>query len=315
MQTQTSGRKNVKRGRQRTIDDNIWRYARMRGSTVEDKFAMLYLLTSPYSNIIGAYEIVIPITASELGWDAETQLMPVLRRLADSGRILFHSDSSFVWVRNWWDHNQLTSAFSPKLRERAFDEINRLPETWQKDYILALIERITEPALKSLIVERYRYPIEAVLPPQSAASLNQKTKSHTNSQPNDFKSISAILSSASIPSPDPIDRVADNTTTTNPINNSTTNSEVIHNLELPPGLHVDQIRAAETLLRHVAPSDAQMLLDELTGALGKPGFIKTDPISCLRGLLAKYQKGEFVLASGLPIHRQRESRWSLPASR
>jgi len=43
-------------GRQRTIDDtNFWRSPRVADCSQEDKATLLYLLTSPSSNIIGVY--------------------------------------------------------------------------------------------------------------------------------------------------------------------------------------------------------------------------------------------------------------------
>ena len=69
-------------GRQRTIDDtNFWRSPHVADCSQEDKATLLYLLTSPSSNIIGVYPIVPRISAAEMGWTSE-QLLPVLKRLA-----------------------------------------------------------------------------------------------------------------------------------------------------------------------------------------------------------------------------------------
>ena len=46
--------------RQRTINDQIWRSNRLSGCTVEDRYALFYFLTSPFSNVIGAYEVESP---------------------------------------------------------------------------------------------------------------------------------------------------------------------------------------------------------------------------------------------------------------
>lgn len=98
-------------GRQRTIDDaEFWRSPRIANRSQEDKATLLYLLTSPYSNIIGVYPIVPRIAASEMGWTAD-QLIPVLERLASLELISFDEPSGFVWVRIWWYHNRLRAAF------------------------------------------------------------------------------------------------------------------------------------------------------------------------------------------------------------
>ena len=59
----------------------------MSSCTIEDRFALFYLLTCPKSNITGSYSIIPRIAAAEIGWDTESQFLPVLRRLADSGFI------------------------------------------------------------------------------------------------------------------------------------------------------------------------------------------------------------------------------------
>jgi hypothetical protein len=98
-------------GRQRTIDDaEFWRSLRIANRSQEDKATLLYLLTSPYSNIIGVYPIVPCIAASEMGWTVD-QLIPVLERLASLELISFDKPSGFVWVCMWWYHNRLRAAF------------------------------------------------------------------------------------------------------------------------------------------------------------------------------------------------------------
>lgn len=54
-------------GRQRTINDvAFWRSPKMAGRTQEDRALLTYLLTGPFSNIIGVYQIVPRIAASEM---------------------------------------------------------------------------------------------------------------------------------------------------------------------------------------------------------------------------------------------------------
>lgn len=120
-------------GRQRTIDDaEFWRSPRIANRSQEDKATLLYLLTSPYSNIIGVYPIVPRIAASEMGWTAD-QLIPVLERLASLELISFDEPSGFVWVRIWWYHNRLRAAFLGNLAKRAYAELCKVPSNWRTD--------------------------------------------------------------------------------------------------------------------------------------------------------------------------------------
>jgi len=93
--------------RLRVISDQTWRCNRLSGCTIEDRYALFYFLTSPFSNVIGAYEIVPRVAASEMGWDLESQLMPVMRRLIDAGMLDFDAQANYIWVKDWWDHNGL----------------------------------------------------------------------------------------------------------------------------------------------------------------------------------------------------------------
>ena len=46
-------------GRQRTVNDQgFWHSPLLQSCTTEDKTALLHLLTSPVSNVIGAYTLV-----------------------------------------------------------------------------------------------------------------------------------------------------------------------------------------------------------------------------------------------------------------
>lgn len=119
--------------RQRTIDDGFWRDPQLADLTQEDKATLLYLLTSPDSNIVGAYRIVPRLAAAEMGWTAE-QMTNVLRRLVDLDIVWFDAPTSAVWVRIWWRHNRIALAMSPKLRDRALAQIAELPPTWRQDF-------------------------------------------------------------------------------------------------------------------------------------------------------------------------------------
>ncbi|MGU7815322.1 hypothetical protein [Burkholderia sp. AW49-1] len=137
-------------GRQRTIDDaNFWRSPQVADLTQEDKATLLYLLTSPSSNIIGVYPIVARISAAEMGWTAE-QFLPVVRRLGDKGLVSFDEPTSYVWIRTWWEHNSPQMALAPKLRGRALAQIDAMPSQWWLSFVADLRARVSIDVQKVL---------------------------------------------------------------------------------------------------------------------------------------------------------------------
>lgn len=129
-------------GRQRTIDDqNFWRSPALADLTQEDKATLLYLLTSPFSNIIGCYQIVPRIAAAEMGW-TEDQMLRVIARLGrietpagDIELVRFNKISGHVWVRVWWQHNSARGAFSTKLGVKAKEQLQSAPSEWLSEYL------------------------------------------------------------------------------------------------------------------------------------------------------------------------------------
>lgn len=257
-------------GRQRTINESFWRSNRMSRRTVEDKFALLYFLTSPFSNITGAYEIVLSVAASEMGWDNDAQLMPVIRRLEDAGYLRFDTETQFIWVVDWWDHHSPTMALGPKLRGITIAEIASMPDSWHGEYITNLIDRIpASHEAHTVLASEFRYAIDRV----------------------------------SIPGERPIDSPTPNTTTTlNSISNPTTTNNDIHNLHL--GTHLKQSEETELLklLEGLETSDAQELIDELIARLPD---IKTTAAHYLAGLVKKKRAGKFTLTKGLGVAESR----------
>lgn len=145
--------------RQRTICDFFWRDPRMADLSQEDKATLLYLLTSPSSNIIGAYQVVLRVAAAEMGWTAD-QLLIVLQRLQEKGLIDFTS-CGWIWIKIWWQHNSAKGAFSPKLKENAKRQIRQMPEKWQKAFVDSLVYEGVDRVLIG-----YPYPCDT-LPPNS----------------------------------------------------------------------------------------------------------------------------------------------------
>lgn len=64
-------------------------------------------------------------------------------------------------------------------------------------------------------------------------------------------------------------------------------------LRMPDRFNANESAEAAVFLHGIAPDAAQLLLDEVAGAMRKPGAIKTTPMRFLRALIKKHQKGDF----------------------
>lgn len=137
-------------GRQRTIDDaSFWRSPAISECTQEDKATLLYLLTSPSSNVIGVYQIVMRVAAAEMGWTPD-QLAQVLRRLQEAQLIRFDDKSSYVWVKIWWAHNSAKMAVGQKLRERTLVQISQIPPQWVEEYLTDFAKQLPRDLQQAL---------------------------------------------------------------------------------------------------------------------------------------------------------------------
>lgn len=236
----------------------------MAGRTQEDRATLTYLLTCPFSNIIGAYQIVPRIAASEMGWDTESQFMPILRRLQDAGFIEYDPEQSYVWVHIWWDHNYPRMALAPTLRQKTFSQIRELPEQWRPLYIDDLVKRLPDNGeLRELIASAFslfsatdEYPTDRVSIPYTYAIDSGRVNSNCNSNNN---------------------------------SNPTTGD-----LELPKQLSTGDRKQICTLLQGTSDQDARYLLAELSKAMARPGHITQSPIQYFHGLLQRHRNGDFV---------------------
>jgi len=124
-------------------DQGFWHSPLLQGCTTEDKTALLHLLTSPVSNIIGAYSLVPRIAAAEVGW-SQDQWLQVIERLRAEDLVWFEPLRMFVWVRIWWYHNLASQTLGPKLRARTIENIRQLPEPWVAPFLAAYKARLSE---------------------------------------------------------------------------------------------------------------------------------------------------------------------------
>ncbi|WP_186080254.1 hypothetical protein [Burkholderia gladioli] len=262
--------------RQRTLNDAaFWRSPEMAGRTQEDRAMLCYLLTSPFSNIIGAYQIVPRIAASEMGWDSDSQLLPVIHRLSNAGFLQFDPESSFVWVRIWWNHNSAKMAVGGTLRQRTFEQIAQIPQQWRRPYVEDFVGRL---------------PLHA----EDKLGLREAVAARFATELGDAERVP-------VPYSYPMDRGAGNSTTNGICNTNTTTTE---GLRFPISFPSLEVRAMRNALAGIPVDDAQQLIDEVVGAT-LSNSIKTTPTQFLNGLIAYYRTGAFKPSAGVIVSARR----------
>lgn len=131
-------------GRQRTINDsNFWRSPKLLNCTTNDKVALLHLLTAPDSNITGVYPIIPRIAGAEVGWTAD-EWLHVIERLQENTLVKYDAERLIVWVCIWWDHHTATQVTGLKLRARTLQEIQRIPNQWQSEFLTDFRRRLSQ---------------------------------------------------------------------------------------------------------------------------------------------------------------------------
>ncbi|GAB7127900.1 hypothetical protein JCM19000A_24070 [Silvimonas sp. JCM 19000] len=192
-------------GRQRTVNDQgFWHSPLLQGCTTEDKTTLLHLLTSPVSNIIGAYPLVPRIAAAEVGW-SQDQWLQVIERLRAEDLVWFEPVRMFVWVRVWWHHNLASQTLGPKLRARTLDNIRQLPEPWQGPFLDAYKARLSEEhrtLLDSLLAGHLTAEVSSVPYGYGIDDSSDFSRHNTNNKTN-----SKVTRTPDAPARSPVDKL------------------------------------------------------------------------------------------------------------
>lgn len=134
----------------RTISSKFWEDSKIEEFSPEDRYAMLYLLTNPLTNLCGCYEISIRRMSRDLGYNMES-VSVILDRLIASRVVQYDFETNELLIKNWSRYNWNQS---PKLEKPLVESI----------------ERIKSKNLKSCLIQRfesergipYPYPIDTV---------------------------------------------------------------------------------------------------------------------------------------------------------
>ena len=104
--------------------DVMWRSDGQVQLTVSERDGLVYLLTSPFSTLIGLYPISLRVASAEMGLSVGEFEM-VLERLE---RLNFITRSgTFVLVNVWFQHTKYASVLRGKVKPRALDDLRKAP--------------------------------------------------------------------------------------------------------------------------------------------------------------------------------------------
>lgn len=103
----------------------------------EDKYFYLYLLTNPYTNLCGCYELSLNKAAIELGYNKET-VLKLINRFVDDYKLICYSESTKeVLLINWAKNNW---SASPKYITSLDKAIGQVKEERYKAYLSSMLD-------------------------------------------------------------------------------------------------------------------------------------------------------------------------------
>ena len=149
----------------RTVTTDFWEDSKVEelGSTA--KYVMLYLLTSPRTNLAGCYEVTYKRIGVDTGLSMG-QVEKAIAELREADIIGYCERTNEVMIRNWDRYNWTRS---PKLDKP----------------LAAAIDRVKDPSLKAVLVDKYEktrsipypYPTDTLPIPNEYLSISISTTS------------------------------------------------------------------------------------------------------------------------------------------
>ena len=139
----------------RNISLSFWTDAKVDDSfTPEDKYMFLYLLTNPYTNLCGCYEISTKQISHQTGYneDSVTRILNRLERMHDV--IRYNNETKEILILNWGKYNWTKSDKLVKPIKGAIDKIKHTPF---REYLTGVFE-----CFRNLSIP-YQYPTDTTV--------------------------------------------------------------------------------------------------------------------------------------------------------
>ena len=169
----------------RNVKDSFWTDSKVENNfTPEDKYFFLYLLTNPYLNMSGCFEVSINRVAYETGYTSDT-IKSLLDRFMNVHHVItYDENTSEILINNYdmnWNSGEKVDAallaliddvHSPVLKNILIDKYN------QRENVECL-ETVDIPENYNLYIA-YTYPIDNLYIGLSNTNTNTNTKSKSN---------------------------------------------------------------------------------------------------------------------------------------
>lgn len=136
--------------RSRMVDDGFWDDPELSELTLEQRTALLLFLTCPQSNVIGVFRVIWRQIGAGAGW-TQDQLLNAARDLEKKGCIEIDEATAWVWVKEWWKHNNIRAAFVGNVSKKAIEELAKVPEFWRVPVEKWLVDNGREAPCKPLL--------------------------------------------------------------------------------------------------------------------------------------------------------------------
>ncbi|WP_439670862.1 hypothetical protein AEMCBJ_14510 [Cupriavidus necator] len=265
--------------------EHAWRSSESAELTISERYGELYLLTTPFANAIGCYQIVPRIAAAEAGLSQE-ELINVLERLKTRGIAIY--EEGYVLVRTWFKHSTWESTLQGNVAKAAQREISALPRGVFYNWCQAAIEAGVPQAIL-----------------QSFAPTTSPFEGACNG-------LHSASQAPAMPLTNNNENITEQRTTTRTTRETRGGgSEIENGLIFEPCVVPHQALLVPLLAR--LPMDAaQSITDELAGILeaagkGKhPGINNESPRGWIVSMARKWETGEFVFDLGRSVQARRD---------
>ena len=140
-------------GVKRIVDTSFWTDGKVDEFSPEDKYFMLYLLTSPFSTQLGIYEMSIKQVAFQMGYSIDVVKVLIDRFENKYGIILFSTETNEIAIKNFLRHSIIKGG--APVRDCLIKEIKKVKN---KDLIARVFAHIKDceslnETVKNIIAE------------------------------------------------------------------------------------------------------------------------------------------------------------------
>lgn len=126
-------------GIKRIVDTSFWTDGKVDDFSPEDKYFMLYLLTSPFSTQLGIYEVSLKQAAFQLGYSIDAVKVLIERFQNKYGIVLFSPDTNEIAIKNFLRHSIIKGG--APVRDLLIKELKKVKD---KDLISAVFLHIKD---------------------------------------------------------------------------------------------------------------------------------------------------------------------------